>query len=360
MSHAHLIDQLLSRNATFAAFRVPGSAPRVWVQLKGTPILVDASDLDKHAKAFVVAPFLSQMGQVHIIRADAEFLLDGTTAEPQLLPMAGADLQHRVAHEATKEQYMQGVERIKQAIQAGPLRKAVLARTHVHRGPVDLASAFLRAMHLHPEAMVALVHTPIHGTWISASPERLVHFDGPHFAVDSLAATMPTTLAPADVAQWGEKEQAEHAVVTERILAKLERASVHAEAGPRNVKHAGRIAHLHAVISGVWSGQRGLIPLALHPTPAVGGEPVYEAQEIITTLEPDARGLYAGFWGPWQAAGVCDLYVNIRCMEVVEGGLAVHVGAGIVSGSDPAAEWAETQLKARIWLDMIEGEPTTG
>ncbi len=64
--------------------------------------------------------------------------------------------------------------------------------------------------------------------------------------------------------------------------------------------------------------------------------------------------LYAGFWGPWNAEGPTELFVNLRCMQVRSGKVQLHVGAGITAGSDPEMEWTETVRKADTWLRLLE------
>ena len=120
MSDALLLRGLLERNATFAAFRVSGEAPKLWVQRTGPPPMVEAATLDREQQAFVIAPFLGQLGHVHLIRADEELLLDGAaTLDLSTIP-PGETYALRSATEADRSQYMSGVERIKAAIAAGP------------------------------------------------------------------------------------------------------------------------------------------------------------------------------------------------------------------------------------------------
>lgn len=129
--------------------------------------------------------------------------------------------------------------------------------------------------------------------------------------------------------------------------------------GPHAVA-AGNMMHLHTQITGSASGPVALsLANALHPTPAVGGIPRLSAIELLRTLEPRSRSLYAGYWGPVDRRNA-DLYVNIRCMEVVDGRALVHVGAGITAGSDPNHECDEVERKARTWLDLIDAQRRSG
>ena len=72
-----------------------------------------------------------------------------------------------------------------------------------------------------------------------------------------------------------------------------------------------------------------------------------EATEIITELEPVPRGLYTGAIGFLGFNGESQFNIAIRTLIHENGHLDYHVGAGIVADSDPAAEFEETEHKAR-------------
>ena len=93
----------------------------------------------------------------------------------------------------------------------------------------------------------------------------------------------------------------------------------------------------------------------MHPTPAVGGEPWQRAAPLIPALEGLDRGWYAGPLGWTDAAGDGEFCVALRC-ALLRGGLArCYAGNGIVRGSDPAAELAETEVKLAALLPLLAG-----
>ena len=90
------------------------------------------------------------------------------------------------------------------------------------------------------------------------------------------------------------------------------------------------------------------------PAGTVSGAPKVRAMEIIASLEPTRRGIYAGAVGYLDFAGNLDFCIAIRTI-VIEGRRAlVQAGAGIVADSDPAAEYEETRDKARALLHALE------
>jgi isochorismate synthase len=67
--------------------------------------------------------------------------------------------------------------------------------------------------------------------------------------------------------------------------------------------------------------------------------------DTIRRLEPVQRGFYAGAVGWMDAHGDGDWYVAIRCARVQGHQARIHAGGGIVAGSEPAAEVAESGVK---------------
>jgi isochorismate synthase len=92
---------------------------------------------------------------------------------------------------------------------------------------------------------------------------------------------------------------------------------------------------------------------ALHPTPAVAGEPRREALEAIAELEPFSRGRYAGAVGWVDADGDGEWAIALRCAELRGDRAILYAGAGIVAGSQPASELDETERKFRAFLDAL-------
>jgi len=107
--------------------------------------------------------------------------------------------------------------------------------------------------------------------------------------------------------------------------------------------------HLASDVSGPLAPGLGALDLvgALHPTAAVAGSPTGVALDLIAELEPFDRGRYAGPVGWVDGNGDGEWAVALRCAQVDGGRVTAYAGAGIVAGSDPARELAETALKLR-------------
>jgi para-aminobenzoate synthetase component 1 len=116
-----------------------------------------------------------------------------------------------------------------------------------------------------------------------------------------------------------------------------------------NVERHPGLVHLVSTVTGQLVASAGWVELlaATFPPGSVTGTPKIRALDVIADLEPVPRGPYCGAVG-WVDADTGDgeLAVGIRTFWIDDDKLHFGTGAGITWGSDPAAEWAETELKA--------------
>ena len=349
----------LKKELTFAAFRRPGAPVTLWAQRQPEVETVDGSLLWEVNDVFLVAPFELDRERIAMIRSDVDLSFGEWGSDiSALFECVGEERAGQAPlADTTRQAFTGGVEAAKALIATGSLQKVVLSRTRsVALAREELAELFLQACRERPHAFVVLAHTPVHGTWLGASPERLIIAEEDHMRVDAMAGTMASDNAPADPSQWGAKERNEQQLVANSVLATF------AGCGARNVMSfppetigAGEVVHLRSRIEAdLGEGALCDVVLALHPTPAVCGTPRSAARAFIQAHEAHDRGLYAGFWGPWYPDGRTELYVNIRCLRHGGDHAVIFTGAGITGGSDPQQEWAETEQKAQTWLRPIE------
>ena len=91
----------------------------------------------------------------------------------------------------------------------------------------------------------------------------------------------------------------------------------------------------------------------VHPTPAVGGTPTDEAVAYIGEVEGFDRGRYAGPVGWMDARGDGSWAIALRSADVDGEHASMYAGVGVVAGSRPGAELAETQLKLQALLAAL-------
>ncbi|MDQ3334006.1 MAG: isochorismate synthase [Myxococcota bacterium] len=251
------------------------------------------------------------------------------------------------------------VTAITDAIARGECSKVVAARTCgvALAGNVD-ASALLAALDdRHADCVRVLVRPPHAGTLVAATPERLVRVTGGTVECDALAGTISISADDARAKLLAStKDRREHALVVDAIRTALEDAgaSVAAPVTP-DVRALRHVLHLHTPFHATLREPRHVLELVarLHPTPAVGGTPATTAIEWIQTHEPSARGWYSSPVGWFDFDGNGEFAVAIRSGVLVGNRAHLYAGAGIVAGSDPDRELAETDAKLRAMLGAL-------
>ena len=199
-------------------------------------------------------------------------------------------------------------------------------------------------------------------SFIGASPERLVRVSKGVLETEALAGSIRRGAgASEDAALAGtllrsEKDRREHQHVLAAITARLEHLGLAPEyATEPGLRRLANVQHLHTPIRATLPENVRLLAVlaALHPTPAVGGSPLAAVLPAIRGLESFPRGLYAGAIGWSNARGGGEFFVGLRS-ALVDGGTArVYAGAGIVAGSTPEKEFAETELKFKAMLEAL-------
>ena len=249
-----------------------------------------------------------------------------------------------------------------EAIAGGRLDKVVLAREAL----VEAAWPFPRAELLRRLRARAGLEAYVYasGGLVGASPELLVSRRGRVAISRPMAGTVPRGATAAAEARGlaqltgSAKEAVEHRLVVDAVTEGLAKVADRVEVAPPEVVRLATVAHLATeVTADLTEPLPSALELAglLHPTPAVGGSPRDAAMAAIAALEPFDRGRYAGPVGWVDAAGDGEWAVALRCAALDGRRARLLAGAGIVPGSDPDAEWAETEHKLAAMLEVLLG-----
>jgi salicylate biosynthesis isochorismate synthase len=286
--------------------------------------------------------------------------------QPSEMPLIDPDPleKPRVAGAAPPEHFEEAVKRAVERIRADELEKVVLAReVRVHApDEIDPAPVYGALRGAFPACYCYLVGTAGEAAFVGASPELLVRRDGARAQTVALAGTTRRSADPAVDDHLGEqllhgaKEREEQRIVARRIERSLDPVSVWVAAAhePVLVKVLN-VQHLATPIRAQLAEPLPCVELAgrLHPTPAVGGEPLAKAAPLIPALEGLDRGWYAGTVGWTDLSEDGEFCVAIRC-ALLRGNVAhLYAGNGIVRDSDPAAELAETEVKLEALLPLL-------
>ncbi|GAA3781433.1 chorismate-binding protein [Streptomyces coacervatus] len=256
--------------------------------------------------------------------------------------------------------YTAGVRRIREYIAAGEVYQAnlcrVLSAPVAPDADVDALTALLARGN--PAPYAGTIRLPGYGVeTATASPELFLRRDGRVVESGPIKGTGRTE---ADLL---EKDYAENVMIVDLVRNDIGRVCATGSVSVPDLcaveKHPG-LVHLVSTVRGELRADAGWPELldATFPPGSVTGAPKSSALRIIDALETAPRGPYCGGIG-WVDAdrAVGELAVGIRTFWIdrAEGVLRFGTGAGITWGSDPEAEWRETELKAARLLAVASG-----
>ena len=260
-----------------------------------------------------------------------------------------------------EREYRQAIERIKAHIRAGDVYQVNLTTPLRFPAPDPLAlwAALRRRQRV------------AYGAWVQAgalsvasvSPELFFRIDGGTITARPMKGTAPRGAtdaaddALADALVASEKDRAENLMIVDLLRNDLARVARPGSVTVPALFQAERYQTLTQMTSTV-TAQRapgaglGDVLRALFPCGSVTGAPKLRAMQLIRDLEAGPRGVYCGAIGYASPDGDAAFSVPIRT-AVVQNGLGRYdVGSGVVWDSDPAAEYAECRLKARVLTDL--------
>ncbi len=254
-------------------------------------------------------------------------------------------------------EYASAVERVREAIACGDVYQVNLVQ-HLSApfsgDPRALARALAPLRPLHGEPLVG-------EGWavVSASPELFLARRGRRVWTMPIKGTRPA--GEAAELRESEKDAAEHVMIVDLERNDLSRVCV---AGTVRwpellaTRELAGVEHMVSTVEGTLRDGVGLAEIleATFPGGSVTGAPKIAAVDLIAELEPVGRGASMGALGRVYGNGDLDLALTIRTFAVAEGRIHLWVGGGIVWDSEPAAEVAESWLKARPLLEAI-GSP---
>lgn len=359
-----LVAERMNRCAPFACFRLPGegrAVHEIGLRNEARAVATTAEELRerKHWAGFLIVPFA--------VTAETPMLwIEETQKEQgasvlQLVACDEAELESfppvAPIPQALPDSYRDTFARFMEHLQEGMAEKLVLA----HRvelpsiATAQVVGAFDKALTHYPNAFVSLCYTPLSGLWLCATPEMLLRGDGTDWQTVALAGTMPRQ-ADGEPSVWSEKNRREHHYVQRFIGELLEREGIPYQALDVETTTTGRLQHLQARFALQLPEEYAPITLAerLHPTPAVCGTPQRVAQRLILEEESAERSYYAGFLGWYEPERRVDLFVQIRCLQLLpEHTLRLYAGGGIVRGSSLESEWQEVLHKLSAIHSLI-------
>jgi len=267
------------------------------------------------------------------------------------------DVPPSAAHEAS-------IARALALIAAGEIYQVNLARRWMATLAGDdsrgaALGLYLAMRHASPVPLGAFLDGGDHAV-LSRSMERFLDWDGDTLRTCPIKGTIRRSghADEAEAAQLRDdaKEHSEHAMIVDLMRNDLGRVAVPGSVALPRLFAVEPYAGLSHLVSTVACRTRPGTTLdavleATFPPGSVTGAPKIRAMEVIEALEPVPRGVYCGAIGFVDRAGGASLAVAIRTAVTRGDRVIYHAGGGLVVASDAAREVAETELKARAFLD---------
>jgi menaquinone-specific isochorismate synthase len=286
---------------------------------------------------------------------------DSTTTESSLeLPASPAEMRWSDGS-LTAPQWEQVVAAAVARIKAGELHKVVLARDLQANASADID---VRVLLARLAARSPGCYTFACAGLVGATPELLIQRKGRDVRSLVLAGTVARGGSKADddalsAALLGSAKNAEehrYSVESVRDLLSPLCGELAVDPAPYLLQMPD-YQHLATSVSGVLARDASALALAasLHPTAAICGTPTEVALELIRELERMDRGRYSGPVGWVDARGNGEWGIALRCGEIDGSRARLFAGCGIVAGSQPEAELAETETKFRPMRRALEG-----
>lgn len=378
-----LIDYGVKNNFSVAVWRLPNDSRIHLILSQETQTLPISASLEDLGEGFVVAPFDTSAERV-FLKADHIFSFGDNQLNQPVTPLEVSSTQwlgdllpdlatvalpkihfneNSKAANTNQDFFLRLAGNALHEINQSTFEKVVVSRSQTFDvgDQFNVVSAYEALCRLYSNALISFVAIPGLGSWMGASPEVLITVENNRtFKTTALAGTQRfiegTNLK--NVA-WTQKDIEEQALVERYIIScfKKIRLREYDEHGPRTVV-AGNLIHLKSDftvdLQATNFPKLGSVMLQLlHPTSAVCGVPLDTSLEFIRRHEGYDRQLYAGYLGPVNVANRIDIFVNLRCLQLLPGKVILYAGAGITQDSVPEKEWEETNLKLDTLLTVV-------
>jgi anthranilate synthase component 1 len=276
----------------------------------------------------------------------------------------GSRSEHRPVSNLSQAQYEANVERAREYISAGDIFQVVPSQRFSRPTTTDSFSIYRALRTINPSPYMFYLRTG-EGDLVGASPELLVRVQEGIVTTHPIAGTRPRGKSSEEDSRLAEelladaKERAEHLMLVDLGRNDIGRVSV---AGTVSVpvfmvvEKYSHVMHLVSHVSGHLRPDMSALDAlrACFPAGTVSGAPKIRAMEIITELERNRRGIYAGCVGYVGFNGDLDTCISLRTMLVKDGYAYVQAGGGVVADSVPSLEYQESCNKAAALLKAID------
>jgi menaquinone-specific isochorismate synthase len=262
-----------------------------------------------------------------------------------------------------KSKWQENILRVIDTMRSENIQKIVLSRKSVFR-----MSQTIDPIALLKQVSASSINTydfcfqlDEENTFTGCSPECLYRKDQDNIYSEAIAGTCLAGESIMEQQHFQEKllnspkESEEHKYVFDEIKSNLNKICSKTHVlDKRGIIPLRHVQHFCSKLGGILKEEINTQQIleTLHPTSAVHGYPKEAAKSQIRKYEDFSRGLYAGPVG-WIGKDQAEFAVGIRSALVQNDEISLFAGAGIISSSDPASEWDETENKLRQFVEVI-------
>lgn len=285
--------------------------------------------------------------------------------QPQSLPSVGRLTPRPIQSNTTPRGFTEAVRTIKRHIGRGDIFQCVLSQRFSVDGPVRPFDVYRRLRRSNPSPYMYFLKTDKLAI-AGSSPETLVQKSGSSIRTRPIAGTRPRGDDSGEDSRLerqllaSPKENAEHIMLVDlgrNDLGRVGQAGSVKTTSFRRIERYSHVMHMVSEVEGKAKPRVDALDVlaATFPAGTVTGAPKIRAMEIIESVEPERRGIYAGCVGYIDWWGNLDTAIAIRTAVMDRRGAHTQAGAGIVADSDPEREYRETQNKAAAPLSALGG-----
>lgn len=336
----------LNQNLPFAIWRNPNER-KVQVLLQKDELLHQIQDFTEAGFAFAkfeanVSNYIPIKGSQYLVEDFETSIVSSDTI------LSDIDLQ-------AKSNFETLVEKAQKAIEEGLFEKVVLSREEIIELKLDVFGTFQKLLHFYSTAFCSLWFHPKVGFWMGATPEQLLKTENQTIKTVALAGTQKQK--HLEDVLWSNKEIQEQQFVTDYIVNQLSQEVVHVSLSKPYTFQAGSIFHIKTDIEALVNERQSFFNIVnlLHPTPAVCGLPKIESLNFLIKNEGYDRSYYSGFIGEMNLEeSALNLFVNLRCMQIMNNSVKLYIGCGITKESNPELEFMETVNKSMTMKNILK------
>jgi anthranilate synthase component I len=278
--------------------------------------------------------------------------------------LGDAKTQRKFRSNLKRDGFQKAVIKAKEYIKAGDIIQTVLCQRLETHTTADAFEIYRALRFINPSPYMFYLELEDLRI-IGSSPETMVRLTGDVIELRPIAGTRRRGATPEEEQSLeadllaDPKERAEHIMLVDLgrndvgRIAKIGTIEVNELMGIERYSH---VIHIVSNVRGKLAPDKSSFDLFVSAFPAgtVSGAPKIRAMQIISELEPQKRGLYAGAIGYFGYNGNLDTCIVIRTIVMKGKKVFINAGAGIVADSDPEMEYQETLNKARAMFHAVE------